>query len=133
MELLSSVGMQLGWVIERANLQEHLLRIADQMQQRIAQDLHDDLGQELTGLGLKVETLAEGLAAEGSPASKLAADVHAVVERTRSKIRGLARRILPVEIELNSLPGGSARAGQGDDLRFADGLRLPQRPSRGYL
>ncbi len=108
-ELLSSVGMQLGRVIERANLQEHLLRIADQMQQRIAQDLHDDLGQELTGLGLKTETLAETLGGDALPARNLAADVHAAVERTRGKVRSLARRILPVEVELNSLSGALTR------------------------
>ena len=44
-------------------LHEHLLTAAENVQRRIAQDLHDDVGQELTGLGLKAETLAEMLAA----------------------------------------------------------------------
>jgi PAS domain S-box-containing protein len=89
--------------------QEHLLRIADQTQQRIAQDLHDDLGQELTGLSLRAETLAEILAGGAPHAAKLAADVLAAVERARSKVRNLARRVLPIEIELNSLGGALAR------------------------
>jgi signal transduction histidine kinase len=107
--LMDSVGMQLGRVFERVALQEHLLRIADQTQQRIAQDLHDDLGQELTGLGLKAETLAESLRADDTPLGRLAADVMNAVERARAKVRSLARRVLPIEIELNSLGGAMAR------------------------
>jgi signal transduction histidine kinase len=131
--LMSSIGMQLGRVIERANLQEHLLTIADQMQQRIAQDLHDDVGQEMTGLALKAETLAEvlgpddsrcaaqtGNGAEGAllcglphdarrRCGALAADILTATKRTQGKIRSLAHRILPIEIELNSLPGALER------------------------
>jgi signal transduction histidine kinase len=107
--IMAGVGMQLGRVIERANLQEHLLKIADQMQQRVAQDLHDDVGQELTGLSLKAETLAEALKPGDTRRGKLAADVAANVNRVQGKVRGLARRILPIEIELNSLPGALKR------------------------
>lgn len=126
-DLLSGVGVQLSRVMERAILQEHLLTIADQTQQRIAQDLHDDVGQEMTGLALKAETLAEAMGA-GDPrcgpsggagaaapcafpgdvrhrCGALAADLLAAANRTQTKIRSLARRILPVELELNSLPG----------------------------
>ena len=60
---MAGIGMQLGRVIERAEFEEHLLTTAEDVQRRIAQDLHDDVGQELTGLGLKAETLVEMLAA----------------------------------------------------------------------
>ncbi len=53
-DAMVGVGMQLGRVLERAAFEEHLLTIAEEIQQGIAQDLHDDIGQELTGLGLKV-------------------------------------------------------------------------------
>ena len=65
----------------------------------MAQDLHDDVGQELTGLGLKADALAEMLAAARIPARELAADIAAAVERTRSKVRGLSRALLPVELD----------------------------------
>ncbi len=130
-DLMITVGVQLSRVMERANLQENLLTIADRMQQRIAQDLHDDVGQEMTGLALKAETLAEALA-EGNGhsaasngavraafgavplqlrrrAGALAEDLLAAVHRTQQKVRSLARRILPIELELNSLPGALER------------------------
>jgi signal transduction histidine kinase len=130
-DLMATVGVQLSRVMERAKLQEHLLTIADQMQQRIAQDLHDDVGQEMTGLALKAETLAEMLdpgnpcreASNGKSAAALyanhsgdrdragalAADLLVAAKRTQDKVRGLARRILPIELELNSLPGALER------------------------
>ena len=79
--------------------EEHLLTISDEIQQGIAQDLHDDVGQELTGLGLKAVTLAEMLATAETPAGKLAADIVAAVDRTHDKVRRLSRGILPIELE----------------------------------
>jgi len=98
-DAMVSVGMQLGRVIERAGFEEHLLAIAEEIQRAMAQDLHDDIGQELTGLGLKAETLAEMLAPAETPAGKLAADIAAAVDRTHGKVRGLCRGLLPVELE----------------------------------
>ena len=98
-DAMASIGMQLGRVVERAHFEEHLLTTAEAIRRGIAQDLHDDVGQELTGLGLKAATLAEMLAPAETPAGKLAADVAATVDRTRSKVRGLSRGLLPVELE----------------------------------
>ena len=98
-DAMAGVGMQLGRVIERVKLEEHLLTTAENVQRHIAQDLHDDVGQELTGLGLKMETLAEMLPPAETPAGRLAADIAEAVDRTRYKVRGLSRRLLPVELE----------------------------------
>ena len=103
-EAVAGIGMQLGRVIERAEFEEHLLTIPEEVQRAMAQDLHDDVGQELTGLGLKAKTLKEMLAHDKAPAAKLAADLAATVDRTRTKVRGLAYRLLPVELEKGMLP-----------------------------
>jgi PAS domain S-box-containing protein len=104
-DAMAGIGMQLGRVVERADFQEHLLTTAETIRRGIALDLHDDVGQELTGLGLKAETLVEMLAAAETPAGKLAADVAAAVDRTRSKVRRLSRGLLPVELEEGLLAG----------------------------
>ena len=79
--------------------EEHLLTIADEIRQGIAQDLHDDVGQELTGLGLKAATLAEMLPPAETPAGKLAAGVVATVKHAHDTVRGLSRGMLPLELE----------------------------------
>ena len=48
-------------VSERRKLQQHLLEIAGEEQRRIGQELHDGIGQELTGLSLFAGTLSETL------------------------------------------------------------------------
>ncbi len=108
-DAMAGVGMQLGRVLERAEFEEHLLTAAEDAQRRIAQDLHDDVGQELTGLGLKVETLAEMLAAAKGPAAELAADVAVNIDRTRNKVRVLSRGLLPPELEEGLLTGALER------------------------
>ncbi len=97
--VMVGVGLQLGRVFERAGFEEHLLTAADDIRRCIAQDLHDDVGQELTGLGLKAETLAESLTTESPRVQALAADVAAAVGRTHDKIRCLSRSLLLVELE----------------------------------
>ncbi len=85
-DVMAGVGIQLGRVLERADFEEHLLAIPEEIQRAIAQDLHDDVGQEMTGLGLKAKTLAEMLAPTETPAAQLAADMVATVDRTRTKV-----------------------------------------------
>jgi len=98
-DVMADVGMQVGRVVERAKFEEHLLTIAEEIRQGLSQDLHDDVGQELTGLGLKAQTLAEMLGTAKSRAGELAADIVAALERTHDKVRSLCRRMLPIELE----------------------------------
>jgi len=98
-DAMTGVGLQLGRVIERAEFDAHLLTIGDDIQRQIAQELHDDIGQELTGLGLKAETLVEMLGPVATPVARLAADIAASLGRTHDKIRGLSHAALPAELE----------------------------------
>ena len=105
-DAMAGVGLQLGRVIERAKFEEHLLTIAEEVQRGIAQDLHDDVGQELTGLDLKMETLAELLASSATPAGKLAQNLTATVQTIRSKVRAISHGLLPAELEEGRLEDG---------------------------
>jgi PAS domain S-box-containing protein len=98
-DALLGAGFQLGRVIERVEFEEHLLTIAEQIQRRFAQDLHDDLGQELTGLALRIETLADLLESSATAAGDLARTLTATVERIRRKTRALSHGLLPAELE----------------------------------
>ena len=90
-------------ISERKSLQQELLSIADAEQRRIGQDLHDDIGQELTGLAMKAETLSEIAAERQIPEHALAADIVTGLDRTLSKVRALSRGMIPVEIDSNGL------------------------------
>ncbi len=90
-------------ISERRSLQQELLSIADAEQRRIGQDLHDDIGQELTGLGMKAETLCEMVTERQIPERELAADIVVALDRTRAKVRALSRGLVPVEIDSSGL------------------------------
>jgi signal transduction histidine kinase len=94
---------------------ESSMSIADAAQRRIGQDLHDDIGQELTGLAMKAETLSEIVTERQIPEHALAADIVAGLDRTRAKVRALSRGLIPVEIDalglVNALDQLTARLG----------------------
>jgi PAS domain S-box-containing protein len=83
--------------------QQELLAIAEDEQRRIGQDLHDDIGQELTGLAMKAETLHEIAVERQIPESALAAEIVAGLDRTRGKVRALSRGMVLLEVDSNGL------------------------------
>jgi signal transduction histidine kinase len=88
--------------IEEA-LQAEVLAIAEQEQRRIGQDLHDDLGQELTGVGLMAEALLDALEESGSPEAALAAKICARLNHACQRVRTLACDLIPVEVDAGGL------------------------------
>ena len=90
-------------ISERKALQRDLLTIVSEEQRRIGQDLHDSVGQKLTGLGLLAGSLALSLE-EHSPADmEVANRIVTGVEKSLAQIRKLSKGLLPVEVEAEGL------------------------------
>lgn len=89
---------------ERRRLEEELSEVSNREQRRIGSDLHDGLGQELTGLSLllrSIEMDAERNAPKLVPHVARSREVLAqAIESTRRLARGLA----PVNLERGGLP-----------------------------
>jgi len=89
-------------ISQSKELQRDVLEIADEEQRRIGQDLHDDAGQELTALGLMVESLTEEV--DGNQrAVKLAGHITSGLKRVLGQIRALARGLIPVVVDAEGL------------------------------
>ena len=90
-------------ITEREQLERALLDISAREQRRIGQDLHDGLGQHLTGIAFMAKVhekkLAETDAAHASDAAKLVRLVNEAVHKTRE----LARGLLPVMSDAQGL------------------------------
>ncbi len=89
---------------EQQQLQREILEIPVSEQRRIGQELHDGLGQQLTGLGL----LATSLVNKASkPEYELATKLAAGLQEAISQVRALSRGLMPVDIDaegfINSL------------------------------
>jgi PAS domain S-box-containing protein len=90
-------------ISERKRLEKTILEISETERRRIGQDLHDGLGQHLTGVAFmgKVleDRLAETSAADAAEAAKIVKLVNDSIEMTRE----LARGLLPVVSEAHGL------------------------------
>lgn len=99
--LMGAIGLELGQVAGRRQLQEEYADAVWQQQRLIAHELHDGLGQELTGLGFLAKSLSAST--QGTPAAETAGRIREVVERSIEQIRGLAKGVMPVELEAEGL------------------------------
>jgi PAS domain S-box-containing protein len=86
-------------ISERKALERRVLEISVEEQQRIGRDLHDGLGQELTGLSFLADVLARELANHKADEAKLAEEVadlaRTAIKHTKATVRGLC----PVYLE----------------------------------
>jgi two-component system sensor kinase FixL len=90
-------------VAERKAAEAKILQISEREQRRLGEELHDGLGQTLTGISFMTKVLSKKLEAESSPEAENAAQIAAYVNDTISKTRDLARGFYPIELEKNGL------------------------------
>lgn len=88
---------------ERERVERELLDISEREQRRIGRDLHDSLGQHLTGVALAGQVLEEKLAARGLPEASDASHMVELVQEGISLSRKMARGLHPVEIKADGL------------------------------
>jgi len=102
---VATANEQLRQQIEdRKHLEKELLSIIERERQRTGQELHDSIGQQLTGIAFMMETLAgklsdKSLTEQVSYAEKINERVGQTVEKTRKLARGLH----PVDFDRNGL------------------------------
>jgi two-component system, LuxR family, sensor kinase FixL len=90
-------------VTDRKLLQREILEITNRERVQIGQDLHDGLGQHLTGITFLSRALENKLTALNIPEAADAAEISKLVMQALSQTRNLARGIFPVELEENGL------------------------------
>lgn len=82
---------------ERKRVEEALLDISSREQERIRQDLHDTVVQELTGLNFQVRNLMDALAGEGEEYRVLGEDLFETTTRVGNEVRRAIRGLTPVD------------------------------------
>ena len=102
-EILLAVKKLKNEIAERMRLGKEVLEIAGKERQRIEQDLHDGLGQELTGIAFLAKGLKEKLGRTSIPESADAGKIAHLVTQAVSHTRSLARGLSPVPVGGNGL------------------------------
>ena len=82
------------------NLANRLVQAQEAERRRVADELHDLIGQNLTALGIDLQTLKHGLRSGGDPACAPRIDaMAALVETTIDAIRGVMTGLRPAALE----------------------------------
>jgi PAS domain S-box-containing protein len=88
-------------ITDRKQLEKEITEVSNREQQRIGQDLHDGLCQELTGIEMMCQVLEQKLAAKSKTESKKVGDIAQHIREAIAHTRKLARGLSPVELEAN--------------------------------
>ncbi len=90
-------------ISEQRRLEQEVLNISDHERRRIGQDLHDGLGQMLTGIGLMSRNLEKILEKEQSGAAEHAGEITQLIRNADEYAKNLSRGLLPVDFEMRGL------------------------------
>jgi PAS domain S-box-containing protein len=105
-------------ISEQRRLEQEVLRISEHERQRIGQDLHDGLGQMLTGIGLITKNLAEQLKKRGHELADEAEEIWSLIKEADEQARTLARGLVPVEFDEKGLEAALERLKQNAEKLF---------------
>jgi PAS domain S-box-containing protein len=96
-------------ITERQRLEKALLEVSAREQRRIGEDLHDGLGQHLTGIAFMSKVLESKLCEKALPESDEAAKIVKLVNEAINKTRELSRGLLPVVSDAHGLMSALTR------------------------
>ena len=103
LDVLTHLGTQLGRIIERRRLQKQLIDAVWEQQRELGQELHDTLGQELTGLAMMSTTLERKLDDRPPPDRELAAELTHYIREAQSRVRSMSKGLFPVDVDAEGL------------------------------
>jgi PAS domain S-box-containing protein len=107
-------------ITERRRMQIELLKISDDVQQRIGQDLHDDICQKLAGITFRLQRL-QGKGEANSAIHRGIGEITDLLRGATVDARTLAHTLAPVSVE----PGGLTDALEGLAARSASLFGIP--------
>lgn len=90
-------------ISERRRLEKEILRISEEERRRFGQDLHDGLGQLLTGIGLISQNLAHKLKSNGIVGADKVWEIYDLIKEADEYTRSLAHGLTHIDIEEEGL------------------------------
>lgn len=87
---------------ERNRLQREVLRVVEQEQARVGHDLHDGVGQTMTGMVIMMESLEAELQGE---AKNTARRIHELMNESVAEVRRMSHGLSPTSVKYRGLAG----------------------------
>ncbi len=95
-------------ITDRKRLEAEVLDVASQERERLGRDLHDVLGQELTGISLLARALELQLEERGTPEAREAREIGALVDAALARTRFMAQGLFPDAVGSGNLSSALA-------------------------
>ena len=105
-------------ISERRRLEKEILDISEQERRRIGQDLHDGLGQMLTGIGLLSQNLTRQLKKGKNNLVDETQEITDLIKEADQYARDLARGLTPVDLEASGLSEALRRLSDNAERLF---------------
>jgi PAS domain S-box-containing protein len=112
----TGISISMRDITERKNLEQEILDVSGRERQSIGRDLHDGLGQELTGVALMLRGLAGRIQARCPDVVENVNEIVGHVNQSIETARSLARGLLPVRETGGLTAALRALAAQSSDL-----------------
>ena len=90
-------------VTERRNLEREIQEISEREQRRLGQDLHDGLGQSMTGIAFLAKVLQQKLKAKSIEEAEAAGNIASLINEALAQTRRLSRGLCPVVLDTNDI------------------------------
>lgn len=90
-------------ITKEKRLEAELVRISENEQRRIGQDIHDDLCSQLSGIGCLTKVLEHRLREEHAEEAEMIAGITEMVSQAGTKAREIAKGLVPAVLETQGL------------------------------
>lgn len=105
-------------ISEQRRLEQEVLRVSEHERHRIGQDLHDGLGQMLTGITLINKNIASSLKDENHDLAEDVNEITDLLKEADEYARGLSRNLVPVELDSSGLVAALQRLSTNAERLF---------------
>jgi PAS domain S-box-containing protein len=90
-------------VTDRRNLEREIQEISEREQRRLGQDLHDGIGQSMTGIAFLAKVLQQKLMAKQVEEAEAAGNIASLINQALAQTRRLSRGLCPVVLDNNDI------------------------------
>lgn len=119
-------------ITERRRLERAVVSVSEEERRWIGQELHDVLGQQLTGITLLSKALENRLEADGHPGKTDLSNIRELATTALSEVRDLSQGLYPVEVERHGLLAALRQLVENQERLFRVPCRLegaePEQP-----
>ena len=115
-------------ISDRKRLEQEMLQISEQEQQRIGQDIHDDLCQQLAAISCLVQAAQQRVKKTNAHDAESLAEVVKLVSHANTRAREMSRGLVPVVLESGGLMAALGELAASTQKVFRNSSRFECEP-----